>query len=204
MTTGGLRFIPAPAGNAVTSGPYQNVTAVHPRACGERLHPLHTMGSPLGSSPRLRGTHEIRNISSHCARFIPAPAGNAHCSRRKSKPLPVHPRACGERKPCDWIGHGQIGSSPRLRGTQHAAPAGFARGRFIPAPAGNAAPSQVEPSADAVHPRACGERLRMVMNVDHSCGSSPRLRGTRDCRRRAGMVARFIPAPAGNALLPSP
>jgi len=71
---------------------------------------------------------------------------------------PVHPRACGERsiKVMTWVWDG--GSSPRLRGTRVGSLLAFAPDRFIPAPAGNAAPREAENKAGAVHPRACGER----------------------------------------------
>ena len=71
------RFIPAPAGNA-RRAPW--------------LWPITT-----GSSPRLRGTlHPVAHLRAF-RRFIPAPAGNADEYAAAGKPVPVHPRACGER-----------------------------------------------------------------------------------------------------------
>ena len=50
---------------------------------------------------------------------------------------PVHPRACGERAAVSEHGHMEVGSSPRLRGTDQGSQHGVTAVRFIPAPAGN-------------------------------------------------------------------
>ena len=92
-----------------------------------------------------------------------------------------------------------IGSSPRLRGTPwrlcwHSPPT-----RFIPAPAGNAAPPMPAHRIEPVHPRACGERHLLLGVAQDLVGSSPRLRGTRLAAAAQPARRRFIPAPAGNA-----
>ncbi len=71
--------------------------------------------------------------------------------------------------------------------------------RFIPACAGNARsrpPGSIELS---VHPRVCGERLRMGFTCEPCTGSSPRVRGTRVRGWDRPSRSRFIPACAGNA-----
>jgi hypothetical protein len=50
-----------------------------------------------------------------------------------------------------------------------------------------------------VHPRACGERSALRPRALKSTGSSPRMRGTHNGRRRGPSPPRFIPAHAGNA-----
>ncbi len=53
-----------------------------------------------------------------------------------------------------------------------------------------------------VHPRACGEHCFDQSRIDFNCGSSPRVRGTfLPCARQL-FVFRFIPARAGNILIP--
>ncbi len=76
--------------------------------------------------------------------------------------------------------------------------------RFIPAPAGNARSGLVPWDWRAVHPRACGERLRRAAWVFTADGSSPRLRGTLELHCLGCLTDRFIPAPAGNARTPLP
>ncbi len=92
--------------------------------------------------------------------------------------------------------------------------------RFIPARAGNASTPRGAARRPAVHPRACGERVRAGrearlqprfiparagnaqggrMTTTKDRGSSPRVRGTRDVVQRGRVAVRFIPARAGNA-----
>ena len=93
-----IRFIPAPAGNAPAGRASMLGLSVHPRACGERTTSLAYVPLVTGSSPRLRGTQDRHALDPSRNRFIPAPAGNASTNSAKETLLPVHPRACGERK----------------------------------------------------------------------------------------------------------
>ncbi len=92
----GLRFIPAPAGNTGWGSGRSQPRAVHPRACGEHAVRLAAALAALGSSPRLRGTHDEGLIVDRCGRFIPAPAGNTARCASPTRAITVHPRACGE------------------------------------------------------------------------------------------------------------
>ncbi len=115
-----------------------------------------------------------------------------------SELLPVHPRACGEHK---QLAEGESlirGSSPRLRGTRIRQPYRARARRFIPAPAGNTPFTFGPQSSPAVHPRACGEHMKIIRTNDGRTGSSPRLRGTPAPHLLGGQSDRFIPAPAGN------
>ena len=73
---------------------------------------------------------------------------------------------------------------------------------FIPAPAGNRVEKNTSRLLAAVHPRACGEQRTYGFMGGSSSGSSPRLRGTVEGRRRGRPRQRFIPAPAGNRIRP--
>ena len=95
-----------------------------------------------------------------------------------------------------WLGGG---SSPRVRGTLFDAGRTHGARRFIPACAGNAASTMTSCPLFSVHPRVCGERVRLVVAHSSFSGSSPRVRGTRPRCPRAAAPARFIPACAGNA-----
>ena len=53
-----------------------------------------------------------------------------------------------------------------------------------------------------VHPRACGEHIKLPDTIHEFHGSSPRLRGTRWSKINPSLPIRFIPAPAGNTGLP--
>ena len=177
---------------------------VHPRACGERALYFRHRRAFGGSSPRLRGTPPSPPWNRAPPRFIPAPAGNARPECCRCRAFPVHPRACGERRRAAQVSKARSGSSPRLRGTRQRPVSASAIWRFIPAPAGNATSALPASAQCAVHPRACGERCGAAENGGRTPGSSPRLRGTPfKCRLGCGKF-RFIPAPAGNALLATP
>ena len=90
------------------------------------------------------------------------------------------------------------GSSPRLRGTESPVPYALRCSRFIPATAGNGPAANRVIGAIPVHPRDCGERSSPSSVLILMIGSSPRLRGTDDRRRRGLRRSRFIPATAGN------
>ena len=72
----GGRFIPARAGNTVSTHSSGSVATVHPRSRGE--HPRMTLPTArwAGSSPLARGTPRDRNPCQPIFRFIPARAGN--------------------------------------------------------------------------------------------------------------------------------
>ena len=132
------RFIPAFAGNAPGMWPRPCRGSVHPRVCGERRSGNGPTDGGSGSSPRLRGTHNLRHCGWVYHRFIPAFAGNARAGAVPAVPPPVHPRVCGERMSIPSRAALRNGSSPRLRGTHVLQPARVAAYRFIPAFAGNA------------------------------------------------------------------
>ena len=90
------------------------------------------------------------------------------------------------------------GSSPRLRGTRDSGARSPHFERFIPAPAGNTLVQGNLITLWTVHPRACGEHLRLAIWIMQVIGSSPRLRGTPLDLPVKDRIFRFIPAPAGN------
>ena len=132
-----LRFIPARAGNTLTSASQSMATAVHPRASGEHRCSTTPARWTRGSSPRERGTRDACACSRHWRRFIPARAGNTCRHRPGGGAHTVHPRASGEHAVAADVGCVGDGSSPRERGTRSRRFRGRRRDRFIPARAGN-------------------------------------------------------------------
>ena len=70
-------------------------------------------------------------------RFIPADAGNTAYMQGINIADAVHPRGCGEYARKGRMVAGGAGSSPRMRGIPLIDAIASARGRFIPADAGN-------------------------------------------------------------------
>ena len=161
---------------------------------------FHAFVYRVGSSPRVRGTVCQRFRGVVFIRFIPACAGNRAAPPPPNPKRPVHPRVCGEQAmtfpfPPPWCG-----SSPRVRGTVLSAVSIGASHRFIPACAGNRQSDARKAFVSAVHPRVCGEQLCSGLFFSSRPGSSPRVRGTDLWRLVVCLVARFIPACAGNSL----
>ena len=172
------RFIPACAGNTRSLGEQLSSTAVHPRVCGEHPWAGNERNLSAGSSPRVRGTRRQMPSIGHCARFIPACAGNTSTSAARSRWAPVHPRVCGEHGEGPGADVLPCGSSPRVRGTPHGCHCACDGRRFIPACAGNT--------------------LALMPSRTAPYGSSPRVRGTPTTISVGRYVRRFIPACAGN------
>ena len=131
------RFIPACAGNTAIYSDSADALAVHPRVCGEHIAMIGATIFLFGSSPRVRGTLNMRVNIIQRIRFIPACAGNTPSECLERNPQAVHPRVCGEHVvELRWKRH-QPGSSPRVRGTRVGTPWCAGGARFIPACAGN-------------------------------------------------------------------
>ena len=174
-----FRFIPACAGNSLTSRGLLRPETVHPRVCGELRHRWAFRQQHGGSSPRVRGTRACSSLLWPFGRFIPACAGNSRSRTPRRRCRPVHPRVCGE---LAW-----------------AVERGARAERFIPACAGNSPARGSRRSATPVHPRVCGELGRIGVIPMRLGGSSPRVRGTLAARAPRRPVQRFIPACAGNS-----
>ena len=172
-------IIPAYAGNTDQSIILFPSCGDHPRVCGEHSSRMLEKLASVGSSPRMRGTHQRTLPTPARTGIIPAYAGNTSETPRNP------PRGGG-------------GSSPRMRGTRpFDRVRAFDRG-IIPAYAGNTSGEAKNVLMASDHPRVCGEHAGSLASNVGAKGSSPRMRGTlaveRDLHDRTGI----IPAYAGN------
>ena len=131
-------------------------------------------------------------------RFIPASAGNTPRYGQSGFSPAVHPRERGEHGAALVRHVGQLGSSPRARGTRGGGVADGGDGRFIPASAGNTFDFAGEKHSQPVHPRERGEHEATRHTSSRVIGSSPRARGTLPLAPFELARLRFIPASAGN------
>ena len=115
-TLGGI--IPACAGNTRLSSKFPAPVRDHPRVCGEHEMLGRYTSIDEGSSPRVRGTRPaIPSLETYLG-IIPACAGNTSCKSMCVKIARDHPRVCGEHPPQKTRMPAEVGSSPRVRGTQ--------------------------------------------------------------------------------------
>ncbi len=195
------RFIPACAGNTRASTAGGRWSPVHPRMRGEHDNVRDCTLPPFGSSPHARGTLLDPRLSVRGFRFIPACAGNTPDELLRHRRSAVHPRMRGEHTSARWKCASQPGSSPHARGTLVAQFREELRRRFIPACAGNTIGACLAKLPCPVHPRMRGEHGRHGVNPSQTGGSSPHARGTLYLAIPLCMLARFIPACAGNTCL---
>ena len=171
---------------------------VHPHACGEHRQPRARAPDASGSSPRLWGTWDEKEVRPARDRFIPTPVGNIQQGICFPRSQTVHPHACGE--------HFRVrnrtsifpGSSPRLWGTYRQGDHVERVRRFIPTPVGNIQHRSHFQLPRPVHPHACGEHASPPRPANLPSGSSPRLWGTCLGTGTRRTEDRFIPTPVGN------
>ena len=192
------RFIPARAGNTPRARSRNPRETVHPRSRGEHFFAGFFEGAVFGSSPLARGTPSPRPCAWPASRFIPARAGNTANRAATALVTPVHPRSRGEHAARILCWRMSAGSSPLARGTRVRGGRRRQRRRFIPARAGNTHGILDLNVTMPVHPRSRGEHEAMTLAEREAYGSSPLARGTLALALHGALVARFIPARAGN------
>ena len=114
-------IIPAYAGNTTLQSRRPDQHGDHPRVCGEHCVGVHFAFEAAGSSPRMRGTRQLRQLGRQRPRIIPAYAGNTMACKPFLRPIRDHPRVCGEHPVTTPDSDTVAGSSPRMRGTHHRA-----------------------------------------------------------------------------------
>ena len=166
--------------------------------CGEHLLATGYQLPPLGSSPRVRGTHMLQCRDGRLRGIIPACAGNTSRPNAEPESWRDHPRVCGEHDTRGIRRLHNSGSSPRVRGTRCAPSKPVHLTGIIPACAGNTLPGagRVQPHRD--HPRVCGEHPWRGLSRFLVLGSSPRVRGTLCAAMISSCITGIIPACAGN------
>ena len=113
-----------------------------------------------------------------------------------------HPRACGANETLFPRNYSLYGSSPRVRGKPSPTATTRARGRIIPARAGQTSPCCPHAIGSSDHPRACGANFSFVCSNVMLPGSSPRVRGKRLLAFFVMTGCRIIPARAGQTSRP--
>jgi len=144
------------------------------------------------------GTRPANGSIGSSFRFIPTHVGNTRHKERFGGLGGVHPHACGEHFFDYELFRNCYGSSPRMWGTQPLRDIEREINRFIPTHVGNTSLRPKRVSILPVHPHACGEHYNPLASDWPSCGSSPRMWGTRIDLHEPDTISRFIPTHVGN------
>ena len=179
---GGVRIIPARAGQTLRRGQWHRHDADHPRACGANgLSLLLTNVFPW---------------------IIPARAGQTATANSNLAQATDHTRACGANSTTTGADSWNNGSSPRVRG-KHAGGRNIrVIARIIPARAEQTVRRGRGCAVAADHPRACGANNATQITARYVNGSSPRVRGKLPAYANPQQMVRIIPARAGQTLSP--
>ena len=196
--------IPAWAGEPEAESVEFAPTEVHPRVGGGALASASVTASPVGPSPRGRGSQACADWDAPAGGSIPAWAGEPSGETASRASTWVHPRVDGGAAMSASTASAGPGPSPRGRGSPRDRAAGAARRGSIPAWAGEPTVTDVRHYSAGVHPRVGGGALMEGLDKHRRAGPSPRGRGShrRDPRHRPGGGS--IPAWAGEPPRPIP
>ncbi len=162
INTCSIRFIPAGAGNTLTSYSVGLRTTVYPRWRGEHAIISSSRAIRRGLSPLARGTLANTGQEMNETRFIPAGAGNTVRAVYGKRHRSVYPRWRGEHAKPKTTHAVPIGLSPLARGTRGCSQPIRGRYRFIPAGAGNTVIPDTTGLPSTVYPRWRGEHTKRI------------------------------------------
>ena len=171
----------------------------HPRACGEKISSQRAMITSQGSPPRVRGKVVVKATGGHSEGITPARAGKSLEFGNFLAVIQDHPRACGEKLCGQNLNRTTLGSPPRVRGKDRHRRADADTSGITPARAGKreAVPSSAVFGKD--HPRACGEKHRIITAWFADPGSPPRVRGKGSASAPSAPLPGITPARAGKS-----
>ena len=130
-------IIPARAGSTLSAKRHEKRPGDHPRSCGEHYGCAWRVLDAQGSSPLVRGAHDIRVHDMRQTGIIPARAGSTSSAKWWTASMWDHPRSCGEHARLALFALPRPGSSPLVRGAPRWQRFRAGAGRIIPARAGS-------------------------------------------------------------------
>ena len=173
------RIIPARAGPTNGVGDVMWWFTDHPRSCGANTIYWENSVGVLGSSPLVRGQHDLLGKLRGCPRIIPARAGPTRSTGKTPWVSSDHPRSCGANLTEEPFVISPSGSSPLVRGQRTEVSVRSHLLRIIPARAGPTTRLLEGLRSSPDHPRSCGANLSDSELESIRGGSSPLVRGQR-------------------------
>ena len=148
--------IPACAGEPSARPSAPAPERVYPRVCGGAFPATVRSADESGLSPRVRGSHVPGVRHDRVQGSIPACAGEPRPPAPPDSGSRVYPRVCGGAVQFPFVGIGDRGLSPRVRGSRLFAGDQLVEAGSIPACAGEPRSRRRLRSPSAVYPRVCG------------------------------------------------
>ena len=171
----------------------------HPRVGGEKSRVAPRSDPGTGSPPRGRGKVWSPQVYHRQGGITPAWAGKSLSRYLAAAAGRDHPRVGGEKTAPRHRLHFAMGSPPRGRGKEHAAPAGHAAAGITPAWAGKRLHLFFCFGQAEDHPRVGGEKFYVDEVLPGDTGSPPRGRGKGCLLSRSLHDLRITPAWAGKS-----
>jgi len=110
-------------------------------------------------------------------RFTPTRVGTSRFSSSCSTRMSVHPHACGDKRRMFCASMADVGSPPRVWGQVLFPVLPVEAQRFTPTRVGTRLLLEDVVADPAVHPHACGDKVKASVVGYHSNGSPPRVWG---------------------------
>ena len=129
--------------------------------------------------------------------ITPAYAGKRASKKPAGNSSGDHPRTCGEKRVCLFLGLPLMGSPPHMRGKVENMAEKRTDRRITPAHAGKSPFQKMVTQIIADHPRTCGEKPWPAMPQDVGQGSPPHMRGKDLSLHSMTAGTRITPAHAG-------
>ena len=192
-----LRSIPAYAGEPVLRFAVWRHPVVDPRVRGGAEAWCVDATDEMGRSPRTRGSLAGARQSHAGDGSIPAYAGEPPTMDDGFALFRVDPRVRGGAFVTKIVLRVLPGRSPRTRGSHGRLYGPHGLERSIPAYAGEPHPDHEDEASNQVDPRVRGGAAFFLASFSRSAGRSPRTRGSQDRGHDVAVVARSIPAYAG-------
>ena len=193
----GVGSIPAGAGEPGRHSRIPGRCRVYPRGCGGAQSITRPMPTPLGLSPRVRGSQGLFSLQDRFAGSIPAGAGEPSAPPEQARRARVYPRGCGGAGLQRLAELHQQGLSPRVRGSLRESRRAAELNGSIPAGAGEPTAHGSRPAVSRVYPRGCGGAMFLSLPTGKYVGLSPRVRGSRPPVAGIEQDGGSIPAGAG-------
>ena len=130
----------------------------------------------------MRGKESLYNRTHRYEGITPAYAGKRPAGNIRTPRTRDHPRVCGEKCDVTNVKIWPRGSPPRMRGQVNILFVVVFHHRITPAYAGKSTPRSSLYSFTQDHPRVCGEKSRIWVDILDIKGSPPRMRG-KVCKR---------------------